>query len=286
MLVSGKLGVAVRLVVESIERADPTTHLTKWEEDAKVVNASIDGESGKSYMNINGVEIEPSEKCLLSLYTSKDDKCLEQSIFNYEKDLEIPIKQGFPLEMQQYMAENENILDNVLRKISEKLGIIVYDQDRSAHPKEAVTEQKPSWRIGRNNPFAESLGRAQPDSFRRPHDMPSFEDEYEIRGHGNTPQGLQERIPSRYGENDLYPTGEKYPNLMDPAASGGRPGILGQGGMVFDPLQEHSRQRKEQENKLRGPGYMPGAKFDDPYGNPGGFGGLGGFGGGGSSGFI
>lgn len=126
-------------------------------------------------------------------------------------------------------------------------------------------------------------------------DMPKFDDEYQAQARqnqGTAPlnpyPGLTVTEPSfanpagGYADRDLYPVGTSHPDW-----SGGLPNPLGnpssQGGMIFDPNRRPAPRREDMP-----PGWMPGSKYDEPFGpGSGGFGGSGsgGFGGSGS-GFI
>ncbi|EJS44485.1 YCR076C [Saccharomyces arboricola H-6] len=123
--------------------------------------------------------------------------------------------------------------------------------------------------------------------------IPKFEDEYQAQTRqtqGAAPlnpyPGLTVTEPSftnpagGYADRDLYPMGTSHPDW-----SRGLPNALGppgsQGGMIFDPNRKPSQRREDMP-----PGWMPGSKYDEPFGP--GSGGLGGFGGlgGPGSGFI
>ncbi|CCD26600.1 Fub1p NDAI_0I00310 [Naumovozyma dairenensis CBS 421] len=106
-------------------------------------------------------------------------------------------------------------------------------------------------------------------------DLPKFEDEYEINTFKDIRSGDNKNpLLHNYGDNDLYPTGQKYPNLNDPNSLNptairnkyGPDHPHFQGGMTFDPLQRNKDEIDQSEN--RGPGWIPGAKYDDPFGRP------------------
>lgn len=118
-------------------------------------------------------------------------------------------------------------------------------------------------------------------------DMPKFDDEYQAQtrqNQGPAPlnpyPGLTVTEPSftsptgGYADRDLYPVGTSHPDL-----SRGLPNPFGtpsnQGGMIFDPNRRPPQRREDMP-----PGWMPGSRYDEPFGpGSGGFGGAG-------SGFI
>lgn len=265
MLIKDELGLGARLVVEALQKVDVATQLKKWEEDTNVVKATLGPASDLSTINLVGVTVDPEKRCMISIFSAQDDKSLGQSILDYEQDFKLTEKLNFPVDFEDFLTSHRDMLGDVMHTVVEKLNICAPASDKlPTKAGKAKTENDPSF----DKESSVSQRFENSPTFTRPADMPAFEDEYEIQETGNT-RGLQERIPVGYGETDLYPTGQKYPNLMDPTASMERPSLPGQGGMIFDPQQEQLRQRQEQERRTRGPGFMPGAKFDDPYGRPG-----------------
>ncbi|CAI4037650.1 hypothetical protein SMKI_03G1280 [Saccharomyces mikatae IFO 1815] len=111
-------------------------------------------------------------------------------------------------------------------------------------------------------------------------DVPKFDDEYQVQtgqNQGATPlnpyPGLTVTEPSftnpigGYADRDLYPIGTSHPDW-----SRGIPNPLGapgsQGGMIFDPNRRPPQRREDMP-----PGWMPGSKYDEPFGpGSGGFG--------------
>ncbi|KOH00726.1 Fub1p [Saccharomyces eubayanus] len=118
-------------------------------------------------------------------------------------------------------------------------------------------------------------------------DMPKFDDEYQAQTRQqqrevplNPYPGLTVTEPGftnpagGYADRDLYPMGTSHPDwsrgLPNPLGSAG-----GQGGMIFDPNRRPAQRREDMP-----PGWMPGSRYNEPFGP--GSGGLGGPG----SGFI
>lgn len=95
--------------------------------------------------------------------------------------------------------------------------------------------------------------------FKRPNDMPDFDDELEI----NSQPSVSTRTFPRIGESDLNPPGlPKHPSLKqwhDPLADNhpsGDGGMYPTSGMFGEPNHGNTSRR----------GVPPGARFDDPYG--------------------
>lgn len=123
--------------------------------------------------------------------------------------------------------------------------------------------------------------------YRKPNDMPDFDDEYEMLGRTDRPPGPPPGL-APIGDRDLNPPGLPRDPLMKPYID---PLSSGEGGM--HPTRDHPLFGRRQQNTLR-LGVPPGARFDDPFGEsnlddmgmglPGNLRGPGGPGGPGSSG--
>ncbi|EHN03424.1 YCR076C-like protein [Saccharomyces cerevisiae x Saccharomyces kudriavzevii VIN7] len=104
-------------------------------------------------------------------------------------------------------------------------------------------------------------------------EIPKFDDEYQAQtrqNQGAAPlnpyPGLTVTEPSftnpesGYADRDLYPMGTSHPDW-----SRGLPNSLGapgsQGGMIFDPNRRPPQRREDMP-----PGWMPGSKYDEPFG--------------------
>lgn len=265
MLVDSRLALSVRLVVECLQVVNDSGKLSGWTTKSDVVQAVLSDELTKDKINIVGVELEPKKKCMVSLFRDSDDSPLGQAIFSYEDDLEAKQDLELPMDYEEYAKNSPDEIDLVVARIADKLGLKVpvpseQEQEQGSDREDEILQQQ----------MAGQRTSSGTQSRRQPADMPGFEDEYQINEEGH---GMRPDFPALergYGDSDLYPTGEKYPNLADPTSTmRPLPSIPGRGGMTFDPLQEQARRRQEEEGKLRGPGWVPGAKFDDPYGHPG-----------------
>ncbi|SCU77803.1 LANO_0A01310g1_1 [Lachancea nothofagi CBS 11611] len=237
------------------------------------------------------MDISSGEKCMISVCC--DDESVKQARFNYEHELFIDSQQiEFPLDKTQVMDYYTPNLDSNLESKFNLRGANLQETDRSGSSAgrpseyEAVHQRLEKLKFG--NPQLTSHRRKSIP------DMPGFDDELEVRQEAGIPvtgtfgvPGLASdpsKFQTGYGDQDLYPGGQKYPNLQDPRTQfpEARSQPPGQGGMIFDPFRgvpDDSR-----SNPLRGgpsPGGpkppFPGAKFDDPFGRQGYQGGGGGF---------
>lgn len=264
MLVDSRLALSVRLVVECLQVANGGGKLSSWNSDGNVIQASLSDEVTKDKINIVGVAIEPEKKCLVSLFRDSSNTSLGQAIFFYEESLGLKQDLELPVEYEDYIKDIKDEINPVLERIADKLGLKVPANFKLEEKNERDHEPLPQSKILVPEVPSESSNR------RRPADMPGFEDEYQIHEFDNRIQPGLRGLERGYGDSDLYPTGEKYPNLADPTSTMRLlPSMPGQGGMTFDPLQEQAKRRQEEEGRLHGPGWIPGAKFDDPYGHPG-----------------
>ena len=152
---------------------------------------------------------------------------------------------------------------------------------KSPTPEEPYHPTNPVFTGG--NPSASAPQSSQPRvqnaAFKRPSDMPDFEDEYQIRDPGQPTHdtlGQSSHLPP-IGSDDLNPPGlPKDPTLkgyLDPL-QGNSQGPLGSGGM--HPDANHPIFHPGQGGESRGigsgtsgysgrKGVPPGARFDDPY---------------------
>lgn len=255
MSINNKLALGVQLVASYLQSIGVVNKIASFSEEQSVVKASLTDEHDKIMINAVGVEIEP-HKTMLSLY--RGNQSLGQAIFDYEKDLEMK-DVHFPITVSEFLESRERVLQSIdlkfnLRAASGQNSSPGQYPQNLAEPVLLGTAQAPEL------PRANNL----PDARRRPSDMPSFEDEYEVQ---NRPQTSEPARPLRgYGDADLYPMGQRNPLIGDPSLVGPS------GGMVLDPMQELARRRESEQAKSRGPGWMPGTKYDDPFGGPSGFG--------------
>lgn len=267
MLLDKKLELSVRLVVECLQKVNNSGKLSKWSSGDNVVQATLSDDDTDDRINIVGTAVQSKSKCIISLFRDSDDTSLGHTILSYEDDLGLNQELQLPVEYEEYIKNNDG-LDAILEHLAVKLQI------KTQTSRQEKRGRDEGYRIPKSKLRTQDVTSGS-SSLRRPADMPEFEDEYQIH---QGESGLQSRIPGLergYGDSDLHPTGEKYPNLTDPTSTmRPLPTLPGQGGMIFDPLREQARRSEEQEGKLRGPGWIPGAKFDDPYGHPGSGGGT------------
>ncbi|CUS23386.1 LAQU0S09e03598g1_1 [Lachancea quebecensis] len=261
-------------------------------------NINVDAESACTKLNLERcdeplevivMDMSGGEKCMVSL--CYQDKALKQGIFNYLRDI-VPEadKIVFPLEKSQVVDYYTDLVDwNLdakfrLKDQPSQKPLYLREREGNSSPS-AVHEKLENLKFG-NAPAPQSSSHST-----NPYtDVPSFEDEYEIQQQPGIPVTGTFGVPGLaapdasigYGDQDLYPGGQKYPNLQDPSsrfpAAQRQPG---QGGMIFDPF--HTGQGDSRSNPLGGKGPtgpsppFPGARFDDPFGRASRQGGGGGF---------
>lgn len=223
-------------------------------------------------LNLMVVAIEKDISCLVSII--QDEKVVAHQTFNYAKDLSILNSIQVPIRTEDLQIDDQ-ILDVILDRL--KLQVHSGSLMREKHLEEEHEDNTPpslklgSLRTERTSDVTRS---------RRPDDMPDFEDEYEVGGgHASNPPWN----PANYGHDDLFPNGQADRPMGIPPY--GAPG-QGQGGMIMDPFRQRgsrgSGPQGDKDPSHREPGWIPGSKFDDPYGGHSSiFPGSSGFGGGG-----
>lgn len=295
MEVHTNLELAVRHVVEYLNRVvNLDVKVENWtNNEVQKVKISCRSPNAKyKELIIMGVETIPKLQCMISFLT--EDESLSQFLLKYKDDLMIDAEITYPLKYEEHFNKSTE----ELRKILDNIGLKINSKDIAKQFEQELKESNQNRNEGaypeesNNDPLRLPIGNEQR---RTPDDMPKFEDEYEIQRH----QGDNDlRLPGRsglgsYGDRDLYPTGNRYPDLNHPGQMPGLPDTSG--GMIFDPFSDRNRPgRGDPGNKP--PGWIPGVKYDDPYGRPppgfpggpGGSFGPGGFGSGGfgSGGFV
>ncbi|SCW00302.1 LAFE_0C01156g1_1 [Lachancea fermentati] len=233
--------------------------------------------SNVSSFEIIFMDMGNGEKCMISLCSQEES--LKQRIFNYRSDLFLDeSKLEFP--MQKHDAI-QNFAAHVLPKLQSKFRLI-QDSDLNGPSKDEL-EGEPR-RLNSVQKEIEKLKFGAPprqhtsDVRGRPSDMPEFEDEYEAQSFPGIPVTGEFGVPglaafppqnTGYGDADLYPTGEKLPNLQDPRVPLTQRGEQ-KGGMIFDPFRgggpsSNPLQRDPTHSKGPKPPF-PGARFDDPFG--------------------
>ncbi|SCV04068.1 LAME_0H15500g1_1 [Lachancea meyersii CBS 8951] len=241
------------------------------------------------------MDMSGSQKCMVSVCS--DEQPIRQEIFIYDRDLisnneEVP----FPLEKYRigefYSPKVDASLDAKFRLRSRtssgKNQTGESEQSNMSSSGYAAVHQRLE-KLKFGNP---PLSASHRSAHRRNSisDMPRFDDEYEVNQSSGIPVTGEFGVPglaSGYGDRDLYPGGQKYPNLQDPASqfpsTQGR--LRGQGGMIFDPSKSNpddswSDPLRGDPSSTGGPKPpFPGARFDDPFGRQN-------YQGGGGGGFI
>ncbi|KAL3229152.1 hypothetical protein RNJ44_02239 [Nakaseomyces bracarensis] len=292
MTLQNNIEFAISHVVEYLNKVvNLDVEVENWTK-SEVQRVSIRCRSSNAkygHLNIVGVETIPKQQCLISFLT-KDDS-LAQFMLNYKIDLLINEATKYPLDYEEYIDKNpeefRKIMDNISTKIEVKAIARQFQQDLKA------TDQSQMEGYLRDPIRDDPLRLPTAGSERRlMDDRPGFDDEYEIQRQRNEDLRPGGSDLGNYGDRDLYPTGNRYPDLNNPGQMPGLPDTSG--GMIFDPFSGRNQQGREPA--VKPPGWMPGAKFDDPYGRPppsfpgSGFGQGSGFGSGsggfGSGGFI
>ena len=279
-----ELDICVRLIINYLESIQGKSETLKWDDLTSVVKAIVRFESECTPLHIVCVEIEKGSKCMISLF--RNEESLTQSLFKYDTDFKIMKDTRFPLDYKDFIINTED-LQTVYETIHRKLNILTGSYQELKESASGETEHisgeyldgHPKYDI--NSGIELGIDSDVSNYSRRPADMPGFEDEYEVNEqttvNSNLP-GLNIGRSNRhgYGDSDLYPMGQRHPNLSDPLINptAGNSGLGSQGGMIFDP-----NQKIPLNNRNRGPGYIPGSKYDDPFGRTSGFGNSGGFGG-------
>ncbi|KAK5781766.1 Fub1p PWA37_004671 [Arxiozyma heterogenica] len=258
------------------------------------------------YIEIITTEVSEDATCMITLCDDKDNT-LANHVFKYDDDdgnkddvdnnsLELnSIK--FPLNWTLFQNEHKNQvvrLSNVIM-VRLKLQSMVLSFEKSGISNKNDSEPVKIDKIPVESNTTILFGNGTSSKHSNV-ELPKFEDEYEINEPSATfhSEELQERyLPARggstYGSNDLYPMGQKNPlgsnlgpfgppsNNRNDGSNDNR-GSPGQGGMIFDPFGQNRDEVFRDTQNRRGPGWVPGSKYDDPFGNAGGFNGMGGSG--------
>lgn len=221
-------------------------------------------------IEIVAVETQADAKCMITVCDDKD-KTLGSHIFHYDEGI-LDDKVEFPLDTteSQYVIPI-NIANHILKGLNipieptstekPKPTISTSDQTRGPVPVPGSVPNLPDT----TKPTATTKGTSNVD-------IPKFEDEYEINDRsqmGRFP-GLQNPLLNNngYGNRDLYPMGQSH--LFGSNLEPFEPGQTGnaQGGMIFDPFGGNRDEMFREGPNGRGPGWVPGSKYDDPFGNP------------------
>lgn len=229
-------------------------------------------------------EISSNKRCLVSVFDENSKDEIESIVLDYEIDLEIADDIEFPINYDEYMKQIDTSKACItIYKRFDKKRLMVIDPKKSQL---TTSSEKPLQDIklpGEQVQERQKLLETEVKNTKRPNDMPKFDDEYEVNTSRSVDRypglNLPEKHLHQYGNPDLYPMGQKDPfNFND---------INARGGMTFDPFgngNQSNMQGDKDEQRKRGPGWIPGSKYDDPFGkrtdkfNPGsgpGFGGSG-----------
>ncbi|SCU92856.1 LAFA_0F13322g1_1 [Lachancea sp. 'fantastica'] len=239
------------------------------------------------------MDMSGGQKCMISVCL--EERPIVHGIFNYDRDFfnsetKVPLPVAKSSVSEFYTPNVDTSLEGKFRLRS---GTSKRDEPQGepensnvSSPDYAAVHQRLE-RLKFGNPPL-SLGRQSTRRRSSISDMPRFDDEYEINRNAGIPVTGEFGVPglaSGYGDQDLYPTGQKYPNLQDPSQQ--FPGATnrppGPGGMTFDPFRGNatdpsSNPLRGDPNATGGPKPpFPGARFDDPFGRPDFHGGGGGF---------
>lgn len=187
--------------------------------------------------------------CLVSVWEGGDTSSIATSLLDYSRDLKLADNVRFPVSYKEYGGANDTsqACSNVYKALNRQ-GVM------RVGPAPTATVSTPS------------------TAAIHPPDMPQFDDEYEVNAAGAS--ALPDRYPGLnlpekharpLGNPDLHPGGQADPFHFGEANV--------QGGMVLDPFghqqNRSNMQGSARDMRQRGPGWMPGSKWDDPFG-PGG----------------
>lgn len=267
--INNKLELALSLVLDTLQVYKGVKLLDEAARNTNIVK--IDVQKNNTTFTVAGFELSQSAECLVSIFDKDSKLDIESIILGYEKELGIGENLKYPLKFQDYckMYDTSKVCILIYKKFNNETLMIRGTSKERTNKDNVIKEES------KKEEPVESNIRKEPD------DMPKFEDEYEIIN----PDQRSDRYPGlnlpeksgdtgKLGNPDLYPMGQKDPfNFND---------INTRGGMSFDPFgkNQSNMQGDKQDLRNRGPGWIPGSKFDDPFGrnhndtNPGsGFGG-------------
>lgn len=256
------------------------------------------------YIEIIATEVAEDSKCMVTLCDDKDNT-LANHIFKYDGDGDKDAVDNnslglgstkFPLNWERFQSEKKDQVTRLSNIITTglKLQLLGLSLERSGVPNKNDSDLTKITRAPietTSKILFENVSTSKNSNV----DLPKFEDEYEI----NEPSAplrleeLQERCfpvrgGSAYGSNDLYPMGQKNPlgsnlgpfgpssNNRNNSSNNSKGLPPGQGGMIFDPFVQNRDEMFRDEQNRRGPGWIPGSKYDDPFGDSAGFNGMGG----------
>lgn len=235
------------LVKESLLRSSIADHVVNDKEEGSLVRLTFALQGQGTDQWILTVSEMSEDKCLVTI-TDQKDTVLVSKIVSYS---ELVSKQANGREPEQFTPLDWT---HIRGQVLTQLGMT--DRVPTGTATTTTTEPEPT-----------RASDMRQKGVTRPGDMPQFDDEYEV-SRQNNPLGplpginLPSGRRSGYGDTDLYPLGQRGiftgPNIGPNIGTG-----TGKGnGMIF-PLQ---RDDPNQQEGNRGPDFMPGAKYDPPFG--------------------
>lgn len=272
--IANRLSLSVRLVIEWLLNTHTISNVKEFKSESDgLIRVTTDQKS----LNIVGYELDKGESSLISIVNGslRPVSC----VLRYNDNLKIPSTLQFPVSFQKYVEMHD--IKDALQFIGDSLTGLQPFEEKHRQPEKIGTETQGQPDIDVTTRNNDTGGP------RKPKDMPDFDDEYEVRGTGSHMSGtaypgLNVRphaggdVPS-YGNPDLYPMGKKDPfNFNDINARGtmdiggprrNNPG--GGNGMIMDPFANRNQSNMQgdpEDLNARGPGWIPGSKYDDPFG--------------------
>ncbi|SMN20653.1 similar to Saccharomyces cerevisiae YCR076C Putative protein of unknown function [Maudiozyma saulgeensis] len=257
--VKNKVELVLCYILKTLVVDDASVFVAEENRLPNMVTATITKE-GEKY-KIIVTEIAPSHGYMMNIFHDGESQGIESFIVDYGSDLQIKENDlKFPLDFQEYCKKNDT---------SKACGMIY----QKFSNKKLVMKAPKEVRSTEISEIRSSMGMSPPvvnpsHVKSNPNDMPKFDDEYEVGTDGRLGPidrypglNLPEKHPSNYGNPDLYPMGQRDPfNFND---------INTRGGMTFDPFgtnNQSNMQGDKNEQARRGPGWIPGSRYDDPFG--------------------
>lgn len=262
--VRNKLELALSFVLETLEVYKAAKFVSVDSRETNLVVVTVKKANVKYTLVVS--EIISNKRCLVSIFAESSNDEIESIVLDYGPDLKIVDDLEFPVNYDEYMKEidTSKVCITVYKRFDKKR-LMVRDSKKSQ-----VTEtvEKPLQHIKLPEEQLRERSKlleTEVTNTKRPNDMPKFDDEYEVNNGRPIDRypglNLPEKHPRQYGNPDLYPMGQKDPfNFND---------INTRGGMTFDPFgtgNQSNMQGDNNEQRKRGPGWIPGSKYDDPFG--------------------
>ncbi|AET38229.1 Fub1p Ecym_2508 [Eremothecium cymbalariae DBVPG len=259
----------------------------KWKEQSKksvLILINVDGEFAKAVLGEAAEELEivlvdmsDGKKVMISL--CNDVAPIKQGILHYDADLKLQteVTEDHDGMRDMYDVNTWNVFQGKFKLSAVSCSTTDVAKGEDQGPEVETLRRQLKLAKDKGIPIARA---------KAPDDMPGFEDEYEIQGERHVPPvydpdlfpSREHTRPGTYGDRDLYPTGEKYPDILDPSPSAGP-----KGGMVFDPKHSGSLplpyggkfDPDDPDDPRKPSGFLPGARWNSPFGSSRGFPGFG-----------